>query len=374
MGKYTNLVESVKNWFLSNRFWGPIIAIFMVSSAVKTAFETTIYFTSLPSKHHTPILKVAFAENDKISAQKSVSPAWSNDGYVGFSDPVSIKLAVINEGKKQATNVEVYILYSSTYALINKTKGEDVPYGFLSSHQKVSLGDRVSSYSISHLNSSNIPHLLDSTVQLQLRFREVIGIAFSEDNLPVIQRMYMDFKDENVGSEGIFPLHYLITCDELEKPITGTISLRIPTEKIAIYKQKLNDRTSHELNYEGEVDMSGIISDAILAKTASKEIDLYCEGSTNAVHAKIYDLQSETNAMLCMIVDDQFLYAEADENLNGFVESIYVGTLASSEKAIRTRTQKPVESLTSLQVFGTGMEGMNSYIRRQLLHEPQKNN
>lgn len=233
VAKFVRIIR--KNIFVSISI--VLLAVLLTFAGVIDAAQKIIAFFRATAK---PNLEVVVLDKKRPQKELTISPTWKNRFSSGFSDPISIVVALRNSGAAPATNIEIFLDYPPGVVNVKQSTGAPTPPALLGDVQSITGYEKVERFSVARIDASPISNIFEKELQLQLRFRQIVGIPVIEAGLPFIRPLSIDFGSPKF-KKGEFPISYSIKYSESDKLITGTIKLRLDrTEEPLLVPSRLN--------------------------------------------------------------------------------------------------------------------------------------
>ena len=91
--------------------------------------------------------------------------------------------------------------------------------------------ENVQTFNIDRIDPSPIANVFEKDLELQFRFRQNLGIPIVISNLPNILPISLDFVSSYSKSLGEFPIAYVINYSESDKPLVGSLIMRLDQSK-----------------------------------------------------------------------------------------------------------------------------------------------
>jgi hypothetical protein len=218
-----------------------IVSIVIVVATAFLAFtglidasqKTYNYFRVKPE----PKLAVVVLDQKRAQSELTINPIWKNRFGSGFSDSIPIVIAVRNSGTAAATNVEVFLVYPPGVFNVRQSTGTTTTPAVLSDVKTMTGYEKVEKFSVGRIDVSPISNIFEKELQLQFRFRQVLAVPVIRAHLPFIVPLHIDFASSDSMKLGEFPITYVVKFSESDKPIAGTIMVRLDRSKDELLKR-----------------------------------------------------------------------------------------------------------------------------------------
>jgi hypothetical protein len=178
-----------------------------------------------------PELSIALLDQHRPQSSLTVKPNWKNRLGSGFSDSLTIPIAVKNSGSADATHVAVYLVYPPGVFKVEQSTGTSTAPAVLGDVMPMTGYENVEAFNIDRVDRSHIATVFEKDLMLQFRFRQSFGVPMIISNVPTIVPISIDFRSSYSKSVDEFPILYTINYSEAQRPVVGSLLMRLDQSK-----------------------------------------------------------------------------------------------------------------------------------------------
>ena len=366
--------EKVLNWFRNHRYFSWVIIILTGASLIGSAYQLFDLVSNDIAQAQQPHIEVQLVRGNVFDSQLDVTPLWKNETNSGFSEPLDVQIALRNTGKKDATNVNIYLITHSCCISLFHQSGESVPGALVADATNIFEGNFVSHYALDRVSPSPVLDLFENRLQIKLRFQIVIGtptldkvgttnLEGVEIETPILSRVHITFKHSDATS-GSFPIHYLVTYAETNEPVSGVLYLNAPASVLTTSDNLVN--INAPTNFVG-AELPPMLDDIYVVNEKNVKIPSTAN-MTASSDSMVIEKRHNQLALVELYVGQEKMYVEADSNGDGYVDALYlheVGLDTDIEQWWRFSFKEKTEFLP-VSLIGSSIEDIVD-ISRELL-------
>lgn len=178
-----------------------------------------------------PELSIAFLDQQRPQSSLTVTPNWKNRLGSGFSDALTIPIVLKNSGAAAATHVAVYLVYPPGVFRVEQSTGTSIAPAVLGEVMQVTGYENVEAFNIDRVEVSRIATVFAKDLKLQFRFRQSFGVPMVMSRVPTIVPISIDFGSGYAKSIDEFPILYTISYSEDQRPVVGSLVMRLHDSK-----------------------------------------------------------------------------------------------------------------------------------------------
>jgi hypothetical protein len=344
MNSEKNRVDRTLDWLRNHWFFSVVILLGIFLLTVSGVIKSVGDLYDLFQRARKPHLELSFITSDKLTKNLEINPHWQDETGSGFSDPIPIKIALRNTGEVKATNVQVRMIYRASGVALSGSSGDFVPPPVIPADVfKIYGGEAVTLYRINEIDPSPVFDLLEKDLQLRLQLRTVTGWPVMEDGIVKILLSHIDFFYSDAKEWGKFPIYYVLTYSESNKPLSGMLLLTIDSATLKSYEQKKQEVRHIKMDFIAEVDVPQFEEPRDITV---KKLTLFTKGvdslknliikggiisNIDIVEGEIKENISEKSVWHEIFINGRKVYIEADTNKDNYVDSVYY-RIRDSEK------------------------------------------
>jgi hypothetical protein len=280
-----------------------------------------------------PNLSIAFLDKQGPQSSLTVSPSWKDHFESGFSEIISIAVGLRNSGTAAATRVHVYLVFPPGVFRVQKSSGEETIPSVLGDLMKLSGSENVESFYIERIDPSPIANAFEKELKVALRFRVTLGIPVMEGDkikVPAMAALSLDISSPYSTAPGEFPVLYAISFSESEKPIVGSLTIRLNQSERG-FLERPNFAASMDIFRKDSPPPSlspGKRTDAVemhFLAGGLPALNAFCDGKApDTIAAKVYEERNDKDAWIDIATSDGLHYVYIDRGRDGTLDQFFL--------------------------------------------------
>lgn len=305
-----------------------------------------------------PELSIAFLDQKRPQSSLTVTPNWKNRLGSGFSDSLTIPIALKNSGGAAATHVAVHLVYPPGVFKVEQSTGTSIMPAVLGDVMPMSGYENVEVFNVDRVEASHIATVFEKNLRLQFRFRQSLGIPMMISGVPTIVAISIDFGSSHSKSIDEFPILYTISYSEKQQPVVGSLVIRLDQSKRDLLQKP---------NYRATIDLIKKNSTPALSpgkRTETVDVQFFAdglEGLSAACHKadprmatfKVFEERNENDLWTDIVAQNGEEVILLDQGNDGTLDRVFYRFLSGEWWELGPSSTAPYVPLSNVLKVGT---------------------